>query len=374
MRKTTHILSVVAFSSLFLASANAVEVTSVTVQNAATGGQRIFEGQTVKVLATVEFSASPPTPTIPLTPLITLHESVTAEITTPFLLSAVPDVVTSIPLSFDATTGRFEGSFQFLPFNQYTLTVTGRNSIRDCTHIPCTFTTTQGSKSSSFQVLPVKECFLFKKSKHDLTGLEGWSVVNGIFNGDHRAPNLLRGILSPAWDDIRGFPFPPGSIDHDGALELPLGENLFPILTGGIDTAQFTTGLWRIDLISPDLTSNPSFQHPTGLTFRIFAQPSGGEGQVSPIFVEAAFFGRMESDGPAEIFSQESPPVLLSIPAASTPPGSNSPGLAYGVGVASIVVPANKRVKGILIRVFGNILDAGNAQPTIFLDGVCPTH
>lgn len=316
---------------LLPAAANAVDITSATAQ------QNRIEGQSVEISAAVTWAANP----ILVSPMIRVTRTVRATVTPgPIAATTIP---TQIDLTFDAATGRYRGQFANLPFSAYIANITATQTIRNFTVFPATTTTTQDAASVQFTVGAPTGCFQFNQGFN----LQGWTVA-GPFDGD-TASNLAQDTLTPTWLSNAGF-LSPGAQDADGALVLPVPEQLFP------DPDLFQSGFYRLDLRSPQLAANASWQGVRGVSLRLSHNLFGV--QVQPLLQ------LRRPDGTTTFFRQ--------VDAAGNPVFLTVPAQGYRTLIADITPPADHTVTGVHIRVFGPAGTVFGNEQMLFLDGVCP--
>jgi hypothetical protein len=316
---------------LLPAVANAVDITSLTAQ------PNRIEGQSVEISAAVSWAPGP----IAVSPMIRVTRTVRATVApAPIAATAVP---TQIDLTFDAATGRYRGQFANLPFSTYFTTITATQTIRNYTVFPATTTTTQDTRGVQFSVGAPAGCFHFNQG----ASLQGWTVA-GPFDGDS-ASNLAQDTLVPMWLSSAGF-LSADAQDADGALVLPVPSSLFP------DADLFQSGFYRLDLRSPALATNASWQGIRGLSLRL-------SHSLIDVQVQALLQVR-RPDGTITFFRQ--------VDAAGNPVFLPVPIQGYRTVIVDVTPPADHTVIGVHVRVFGPAGSVFFNERMLILDGVCP--
>jgi hypothetical protein len=297
-------------------SAHAIQVTSVTAQT-----DRV-EGQSVEISAVVNWEQSFPIQANPLTG--------------PFFRVTASAAGKTINLSYDSASGRYQGLFQGLVIGGHPAFVTASKTTRTAS-IPVNETTIKSEGHTNIFVRPQPGCFNFAL-KNDR---EGWTA-EGMFDGD--LPDKVTQANLPLNWVSTGY----ASV---GAVTLNMGSSIVPA------TNLLTTGYWRYDFRSSDLSTNIPWQGITGLSYRLGANLNSDSIQVQAILVARNSNGR---------------PVLFRATNNGNPVfHSLSPGaISFQTFIDNIKLESGSTLLGIHLRVFGI---AGAIPPSdVRLDLICP--
>jgi hypothetical protein len=306
--------------SLLTGQAFAVKLVSSTVQ---TGR---VEGQSVSVSATVDWETGL-TRTSPLDRRI-VNATVLTNLGT---ITSVP-LAKSVPMTQDAS-GNYVGAFSDLPVGNYQISITASHVV---TVVGSPNQVTSASVTKGLSVGVPAGCFTFPNHS-----LQSFSVA-GFFNADTNN-KIAPQTFFPQWNAFGFLGTSDGSffLNTDGTQPPPANQ---------------TPDSYRFDIVSPDLSTNTSWQGITGLSFRYFIQSGDA-------FLHAVVRVR-NADGSLGLVTQTDSATGIPL---------MSPGIAGGFEtmVEHVQIPAGATVVGADVRVF---MDPGAHSPDLLVDLICPRH
>lgn len=210
-------------------------------------------------------------------------------------------------------------------------------------------TTTNAVRDVTVHPALPASCFNFDGGENDFQGWNSTAVFDGrsktrISKGN--CPDLL--YLNRSW------PFNLDEPADGGSLFIPVSPTCFPKTS----TEVSRHGMWRFDLISPDLSDNPSWQNLSGLSYRFATQ-------TMPVRLYALIRYRHDD----QLITH----TLM--PAATYEHYVNAiPGNWRSIHMP-VDLPADAKVHNVMIRIMGEPEKTVTPQVgSLFLDGVCPVR